>query len=83
MPWRSYLFNCQHKIPIEQCPGTEETSMNPSDAQKAEQAATWIGKNMPALWYSMYRNLIEEGFTPEQAFILLRTYINTNCRPQK
>lgn len=35
--------------------------------------------HLPALWRGMYMRAIAEGFTPDEAMTLVRTYIMSQC----
>lgn len=52
--------------------------MNRDDISKFDQGAAFIADAMPALWRRMYDRLREEGWTPEEAMLLLRAYIHAS-----
>ncbi|KKM86805.1 hypothetical protein LCGC14_1275260 [marine sediment metagenome] len=45
------------------------------DLHDLEQSIAVMGDMFPPLWRKMYTRSIEEGFTEEQAFALVQTYI--------
>ena len=49
--------------------------MNPDELAKFEQEMKEISKTMPALWWSIYKECLDEGFNPNQAMDLLKTFI--------
>jgi hypothetical protein len=51
-----------------------------NDKEKADldQSTAFIGENLPPLWKRLYQNCIEEEFSKEQSFELLKMYILSN-----
>jgi hypothetical protein len=42
---------------------------------KLEQGLASIRDTIPRMWFAYYQGSVAAGFSPEQAFILLQTYI--------
>jgi hypothetical protein len=51
---------------------------NPKQQSDVDQAAAEIGDNLPKFWFRIYRGCVEAGFTQEQAFRLLLTFVGGN-----
>lgn len=51
--------------------------MNPGEM---DQARTTLIDHYPKMWKGLYAGLIEEGFTEQQALVILLTYITTSCK---
>ena len=50
--------------------------MEPEEVSKLDQGMAFLANSLPMTWRRMYLNLIEEGFTNQQAMELLKTYIH-------
>jgi len=48
---------------------------DPIDLAKVDQESAFLGDFLTKLWYRMFVNLTEHGFTPDQALELVKTYI--------
>lgn len=47
------------------------------DVADLEQNQALVADLLPPFWWRLYNNSIESGFTEDQAFCLLQTYIQT------
>lgn len=47
-------------------------------AAEADQALTALSEMLPPLWYQLYNNCCKEGFTEQQAFTAVLTYIKAS-----
>lgn len=54
--------------------------MTPEQKARMDQATAVFNDYMPTQWRQLYLRLVEEGFSEQQAFELLKTYITTSCR---
>jgi hypothetical protein len=45
-----------------------------------DQARTFVVDHFPRLWRGLYTGLISEGFSEQQAFTILLTYVSTSCK---
>jgi hypothetical protein len=43
-----------------------------------EQSGEFLKQNLPPLWWGIYKNCIESGFTEEQSFALVKQYIHSS-----
>ena len=55
--------------------------MTPEEQSKFEQGVAMLGDTLPPLWWRLYCNCKEQGFTEEQAMLLLRTHIAQRVDP--
>ena len=53
----------------------EEKKKGINDLAQADQNIAFIGEFLPRLYWTMYTNLQEQGFTKEEAMQVLQTYI--------
>ena len=49
--------------------------MTPKELAAMDQSLKLIVETFPPMWRQLYTNLINEGFTEQQAFELLKTFI--------
>jgi len=47
------------------------------DIHAMEQSSTFVIDNFPRLWFGLYRQCMEEGFSETQSMSLVKVYINT------
>jgi hypothetical protein len=45
-----------------------------------DQARTALLDHYPKMWKGLFDNLKAEGFTEQQALVILLTYITTSCK---
>jgi len=55
--------------------------LNDKEIAQMDQAISLVSETLPPLWWNLYNNLVKEGFTPEQAFDLLKSYITSMLAP--
>ncbi len=48
--------------------------------EEFDRAFAVIRDSLPQHWWSMYQACVAEGFTTEQAFELVKTYVGASCR---
>ncbi len=53
--------------------------LDPKKRSEMDQAQAFLGELYPPLWRKLYLGCVEEGFSEDQAFRLLRTYIRAVC----
>lgn len=49
--------------------------MDGEEISKFDQDAAFLGDVLPPLWKRLYDRCLEVGFSEEQAFLLVRTYV--------
>jgi len=47
------------------------------DIHAMEQSSTFVIDNFPRLWFGLYRQCMEEGFSETQSMSLVKVYMNT------
>ena len=47
------------------------------DLHDMDQSATFVIDNFPRLWFGLYRQCMEEGFSETQSMSLVKVYMNT------
>ena len=52
--------------------------LDPALRSEAEQALAYLGEMYPPLWRKLYLGCIEEEFSEEESFTLLKVYIRAN-----
>ena len=66
-------MNLCHKFVL--CVEGENNMMTPEELAKFDQEMKEISKTMPALWWSIYKECFNEGFSSDQAMDLLKTFM--------
>lgn len=55
--------------------------IDPKIIAELDQAKAAIVELMPGLWRQLYLKCIEEGFSQEQSFAIIKTYIMSSAAP--
>lgn len=53
--------------------------LNPEEIAKLDQAKAYIVEALPPLWYGLYFQCVEQGFSDDQAMQCVLAFIHASC----